>query len=126
MSKIILIVEDNQPMRKAFTEALRVLDYETLQAANGEEAIEIFRERMKAPEKERISLVMSDLSMPVMDGRQLFDKIRKLDNTMPFIMITGYMVNHDLDELLAEGISGWLMKPADLEQIDKLLNRILA
>jgi len=61
-----------------------------------------------------------------MDGKELFAQARIRCKEIPFVMITGLMVNDELDELMASGLSGWLMKPADIEQISQILTRVLS
>jgi CheY-like chemotaxis protein len=124
----ILVIDDNLPMRKALAETLKYLEYETLEAANGKEALDLF-ERLEKEKDDKgnpdIALVMSDLAMPVMDGRELLLELRKRKIELPFVMLSGYMSTNSLDDLKEMGLSGWLQKPADLEQISTLLEKIL-
>jgi CheY-like chemotaxis protein len=124
----ILVVDDNQPMRKALAETLKYLNYNTIEAGNGKEALELIESTRSANETSTftgIALIMSDLSMPVMDGRELFTELKKRNIELPFIMLSGYMASNALDDLKKMGMSGWLQKPADIEQISSLLERIL-
>ena len=124
----ILVVDDNLPMRKALTETLKYLKYQTLEAGNGKEALELI-EHLRTESLESgnsgLALIMSDLSMPVMDGRELFSELKKRNIELPFIMLSGYLASNALDDLKEMGLSGWLQKPADLEQISTLLEKIL-
>jgi CheY-like chemotaxis protein len=124
----ILVVDDNQPMRKALAETLKYLNYSTIEAGNGKEALELIESARSANETSTfkgIALIMSDLSMPVMDGRELFTELKKRNIQLPFIMLSGYMASNALDDLKKMGMSGWLQKPADIEQISSLLEKIL-
>lgn len=124
----ILVIDDNLPMRKALAETLKYLEYETLEAANGKEALDLF-EKLETEKNgignPDIALVMSDLAMPVMDGRELLLELRKRKIELPFVMLSGYMSSNSLEDLKEIGLSGWLQKPADLEQISELLQKIL-
>lgn len=124
----ILVIDDNLPMRKALAETLKYLEYETLEAANGKEALDLF-EKLETKKNgignPDIALVMSDLAMPVMDGRELLLELRKRKIELPFVMLSGYMSSNSLDDLKGMGLTGWLQKPADLEQISALLQKIL-
>ncbi len=124
----ILVVDDNLPMRKALTETLKYMKYETLEAGNGLEALELI-EKLRAGDRDHhspvLSLIMSDLSMPVMDGRELFSELIKRKIDLPFVMLSGYLAANALDDLKGMGLSGWLQKPADIEQISTLLDKIL-
>jgi len=124
----ILVVDDNLPMRKALVETLRHLKYDTIEAGNGEEALELIESQLSGnpgSSSSAVALIMSDLAMPVMDGRELFSELKKRNSAVPFVMLSGYLANNALDDLKEKGLSGWLQKPADIEQIAKLLERIL-
>jgi len=124
----ILVVDDNLPMRKALAETLKHLKYDTIEAGNGKEALElIVNLQANHPESAEppVTLIMSDLAMPVMDGRELFSELKKRNIELPFVMLSGYMANNALDDLKENGLSGWLQKPADIEQISNLLEKIL-
>lgn len=126
--KTILLVEDNEMMRKALLETLRVLNYDALGAANGAEALNLLEnipDKNPASQDKKVDLIMSDLSMPQMDGQELFREIRKRGWNIPLVLLTGYMVTNELDELMKDGLAGWLQKPADIEQISVLLKNIL-
>ena len=124
----ILVVDDNLPMRKALAETLKYLNYNTIEAGNGKEALELI-ESIHTENTDStlpgISLIMSDLSMPVMDGRELFTELKKRNIELPFVMLSGYMASNALDDLKKMGMAGWLQKPADIEQISTLLEKIL-
>jgi CheY-like chemotaxis protein len=124
----ILVVDDNLPMRKALAETLKHLNYDTIEAGNGKEALELI-ESLRAGHpgsaSSPVALIMSDLAMPVMDGRELFSELKKRNIELPFVMLSGYLANNALDDLKEKGLSGWLQKPADIEQISNLLEKIL-
>jgi len=124
----ILVVDDNPPMRKALVETLKHLQYDAIEAGNGIEALEKI-ERLQSDhsgrESSNIVLIMSDLMMPVMDGRELLIELKKRNIGLQFVMLSGYLTNNALDDLKEKGLSGWLQKPADIDQISNLLHKIL-
>jgi CheY-like chemotaxis protein len=123
----ILVVDDNLPMRMALAETLRFLNYHTLEAGNGQEALEIidqYLDESSGPGQPRLVLIMSDLSMPVIDGKELFYILHQRGIKLPFIMLSGYIDKNELDDMQAMGLAGWLHKPADIEQISSLLENI--
>lgn len=82
MDKIkVLMVDDESRMRKLVSDFLTRKDYVVIEAADGEEAIDIFMENKD------ISLVILDVMMPKMDGWQVCKEIRK-DSKVPIIMLT--------------------------------------
>jgi two-component system response regulator FlrC len=127
-NKTVLVVEDNDAMRKAMLETLKVLGYATLEAENGAEAIRLLEVKDQSGSDHpgrQVALIMSDLTMPEMGGQELFFELRKRGINIPLIMLTGYTVTNELDELCKQGLSGWLQKPADIDQIDDLLHKLL-
>lgn len=122
------MVEDNATMRTALKETLKVLGYRTLEASHGREALEMIeKSEMISPREhdERIDLVISDMSMPVMDGQELLRELRKRGNTLPVVLLTGLLSNRELEMLREDGLSGWLIKPAGIDQISELLEKLI-
>jgi two-component system response regulator FlrC len=122
---MILVVDDNAPMRRALADTLRFLGYPAIEAGNGLEALSIIEKAYisPAPNGERLRMVMSDLSMPVMDGRELFSAMRSKEISLPFVMFSGFLSRQEHDELTGMGITACLHKPADISQIADLLRQ---
>jgi signal transduction histidine kinase/CheY-like chemotaxis protein len=110
----VLLVDDEELLRRSTRRALERLGFRVLEAVNGEEAVELV-----ASEKARISLVLLDVIMPVMDGVEAFGRIRQIDPGMPVIVTSGYSREGKVDELLKLGASGFIEKPYDLEKLAK-------
>ena len=85
MSKTILIVEDNDKLRKTVKEFLEFNDYLVLEAVDGEEGVAQFEEYI-----EDIDLVLLDIMLPGIDGQEVLKKIREVSN-VPIIMMTAMM-----------------------------------
>jgi len=132
----ILVVEDNPEMRRSLVESLAMLNYRTLEAANGREALESFAQHADDPSAggstsspqasgQGIALVLSDLVMPVMGGRALFHALKQQDPAVKVVLLTGHPMQDELEDLAAQGLSGWLLKPPHLEQLAQTLARAL-
>ncbi len=117
----VLIVEDNATTRQALVESLAVLGYQVLTAQNGREALEVLT--LHAGE---IRLVLSDLVMPEMGGEALFHALRRRQEPVKMVILTGHLVDGGLRQLEALGLAGWMFKPPDLMQLGELLARVLA
>jgi two-component system, cell cycle sensor histidine kinase and response regulator CckA len=85
VSETILLVEDEEMVRRAGRRILEKHGYRVLQAADGAEAMEVLRER-----GDEIALVVSDVVMPRMGGRELYDALREAGYRMPFLFTSGY------------------------------------
>ena len=85
--KIILVVEDEEGVRRLTVDALRELDYTVIHAANGSEALRI------CEGESDISLLLTDVVMPVLTGKQLVDRARRLRPDLKALYMTGYTRN---------------------------------
>jgi len=125
----ILVVEDNTTTREALVDSLELLNYRVLEAANGREALEILESPPLSPplggRKGGIALVLSDLVMPVMGGQALFHTLRQQDSAVKMVMLTGHPMARELEELRAQGLDGWLLKPLNIEQLAEVVARAL-
>jgi len=122
----ILVVEDNETMRKALVETLALLNYRALEATNGREALALLEQAPHQPaEEEEIALVLSDMVMPEMGGQALLNAMRERGLSLPVVMLSGHPVENELKNLRAQGLAGWLLKPPRLEELAQLLAQVL-
>jgi CheY-like chemotaxis protein len=106
MPKTILLADDHEDNRFALLTVLERDGYRTLAAANGREAVDIAREHLP-------DMVLMDLAMPVMDGRQAMRELRADERTarIPIVVLTAMALSVDRDRLVMEGFDGLLIKP---------------
>ena len=104
MKSKILVVDDESRMRKLVKDFLQRKDYNVIEAENGEQAVDIFCSNND------ISLIILDVMMPVMDGWQVCQEIRKLSD-IPIVMLTAK--SEEQDELLGFelGVDEYITKP---------------
>ena len=120
----LLVVEDN-PDLQAYLRLILGPSYTLITAENGQEALDQLRKAGPGPPG--ISLILSDLMMPVMDGHQLLDRLKADDATrhLPVIMLTARADARDKLRALRVGVDDYLLKPFDeaelLARIDNLL-----
>jgi len=116
----ILVVEDDRDLRKLFCTVLTKHRYDTLEAENGEEALDIL-------DKETVSLVVTDVMMPKMDGYELSELIRDYDAKIPILMITAKGEINDKQKGFSSGIDDYMVKPIDVNEmifrVEALLRR---
>jgi PAS domain S-box-containing protein len=115
----ILLIEDNEKILKASRESLESLGYRTLTAVNGREALEVFGAEGK------VDLVVADLIMPEMGGKELMQELRKVTPDLKAIAITGYLAQNDLRGLEKHGFLDIVHKPFNLETLAKVVRRAL-
>ena len=119
-SETVLLVDDEQEILNVGKNFLEKLGYTPLIAQNGLEAVEMFKAH-----KDQISLVVLDLIMPVMDGKQAFAHIKAIKNDTKFIMTTGYTVDEKLEDILHQGYHGFIQKPFSLHEFSRVIRTIL-
>jgi len=111
----ILLVEDNQMLRKAAQSILETLNYRVLVAANGRQALATYAKEGK------IDLVITDLVMPEMGGEALMQTLRRTTPSLKGLAITGYAMQEVPEALRQVGILKVLHKPF---QIDALAREV--
>jgi PAS domain S-box-containing protein len=118
---MILVVEDEPQVRIMARIMLTRLGYPVLEAADGVEAVEIFQER-----RNDIRCILSDLTMPRMDGWETLSAIRKISPGIPVILSSGY----DEAQVMAgehyERPDAFLGKPYQLKGLRETIRRVLA
>ena len=117
----ILVVEDNAATRQAIVESLSLLNYNVLEATNGQEAINHIAEKGR-----EIDLVLSDIVMPKMGGTTLLRTLRAQNYTMPFVLLTGQPDTQILESLKkTNNLSEWIAKPVELNHLAKIVAEAL-
>jgi CheY-like chemotaxis protein len=117
---MILVVEDDAITRQALLDSLKLLTYRTVPAANGAEALAILEEFGN-----QISLVLTDVVMPVMGGLALFEEIRRRGMAVPVIMLTGHPMHQQLNRLKERGLRAWMQKPVSIQQLAREISLAL-
>ena len=105
----VLAAEDNRTNQLVFSKMVKALDIELEFAENGLEAVEAVR---RAPP----DILFTDISMPLMDGKEAARRIREIETAeglprMPIVAITAHAMEGDAEEILATGIDYYLAKP---------------
>jgi signal transduction histidine kinase len=118
MKQTILIVDDEQDIRDVLSLALTDMGHEVLAAAEGEEALRLFR-------AQRPPIVVTDIKMPGMDGIDLLQHLKREDPEIEVVMITGH---GDLDlaiRSLKHEATDFITKPINIDVLEIALKRSL-
>jgi len=112
----VLLVEDNEAIRNAFSILLGECGYQVLQAASGAEALE-------SAATARPHLILLDLGLPDMSGLDVARALRAREESRetPIIALTGRALETDQEACMAAGCTGYLTKPIDTEQLLKVI-----
>ena len=119
--KVVLVVEDDELNLKLVKELLEFNGFETLEATNGLQALEMIR-------RERPSLVLMDIQMPAMDGIEATRQI-KADASIrdiPVVALTSSAMKGDKEAILAAGCDEYMSKPIDIHCLLKLIEEFVA
>ena len=118
--EVILLVEDNATVLTVTQSILERLGYQVLTASNGQNALDVYIHH-----QESIKLVLTDVTMPEMGGLDLCKALRARNDTIRVVVMTGYPLKVEADDLLAQGIVGWLPKPLTIEKVAQEMNQAL-
>ncbi|MCD4737917.1 MAG: response regulator, partial [Anaerolineae bacterium] len=126
-AETILLVEDDLDLLRACQELLESLGYRVLTASNGEAALGSRQTARWAKESspEKLDLVITDLIMPRMGGRELVVELRRRNPALKALGVTGYVVAGQKETLRACGFRDILRKPFDLDTLAQTVRRIL-
>ncbi len=116
----ILLVDDEKGVIEVCSEMLESLGYQVTAVSSGKEAIEALTSA-----KERMDLVILDLVMPRMNGRQTFEKIRALDPDIKVVVSSGFSREEEIEKMMQQGCDGYILKPFDMSTLSKKLDAVL-
>ncbi len=116
----ILIVENEVSNRILIERVLSTRGYRCLLAANGQEALNTL-------DRERVDLILTDLSMPVLDGFRTTQLIRARPGMahVPIVAVTAYALNDENEAALHMGCNEYLTKPFKPRQLLEVVDRLL-
>ena len=114
----ILFVDDEESFLELAKEYFQIKGYEVLTAQRGQKALEIIKQH-------KIDCCFTDINMPEMNGLELAEHIRNIDNSIPVVIMTGYPSLDKAIKTIKNGAVDFLVKPLKLDQIEMCLGRAL-
>lgn len=115
----ILVIDDDEIVRQVLEMLLKDLGYEVISSSDPYEAISIFDLN-----KDSIDLVISDMIMPKLNGKELFYRIKEIKKNLRFILLSGYTKNN-VDEKFLNDIDLFLEKPIRKDVLEKEIKKCL-
>ncbi len=119
--KKILVVEDEETLRKALVEYLEEEGFEVLEAGDGEEALKIAKTK-------KIDLMLLDIILPKKDGYQVLDEIKKNEkiSQIPIVLLTNLESAEDIQKAFDRGATTYLIKSDyKLEEVSRKIKETL-
>jgi len=118
LDPIFLVVDDEQEILKLVEEALRNGGYQVVTASSALDALKIFN-------SQSIDVIFTDLRMPVMDGIEFANVVRKHNEFVPIAFISGHSSRQHFKEFLKLGVDSFIEKPFDNDDILYVAQRVL-
>jgi two-component system, cell cycle sensor histidine kinase and response regulator CckA len=116
----VLIVEDEPQVRGAASRVLRAYGYAVIEAPNGLDALAVWKER-----RDEIALIVTDVVMPQLGGRELVRRLRADGATVPVLFISGYAEGATPERTDDTGRSAFLAKPFDIDVFVRLAAELI-
>jgi CheY-like chemotaxis protein len=118
-NETILLVDDNEAVWDVLIESLQGLGYSVILAENGIDTVDIYKNNPS-----EIDLVILDMIMPKQGGHSTFFELKAIDPDVNVLLISGYVSEEEVKDLLEKGAKGFLPKPCRIELIAKELRKI--
>lgn len=114
----ILVIDDDESIRKTLTNYLKKLNFNVYSASNGSEGIEI-------AQKEIPDLVITDIKMPKADGFEVLKKVKEIDSHIHVIMITAFDDMSSTVKAMQQGAYDYIEKPLEIDKLKITISRAL-
>lgn len=119
-TETILVVDDEETLRYLAKDLLEPYGYKILLAADGPEALEIYRSKCAS-----ISALLLDMVMPKMSGREVYQKVLEINPLAKVVFASGYCPPEEIDQIWQSGMTGFVQKPYQIEDLAAELRKIL-
>jgi CheY-like chemotaxis protein len=116
----ILLVDDEEGTILVEKLMLEELGYTVFPARSGKKAIEMYKEN-----KAGFDLIALDIIMPGMSGQDTYDELKKINPKVKVLLVSGYSLNKQIEELLHLGCKGYIQKPFDIVQLSQKIREVL-
>lgn len=118
-TEVILVVEDEETVRQMIRRTLVLNGYQILTASNGLDALAIFEAHQE------IDLVISDIIMPEMNGRELSERLKRLRPDLKILFMSGYTDDVTMHHKIENAATGFIQKPFTIEALGQKVRAVL-
>ena len=116
--KHILIVDDEVVILSTLENILENLGYKVSTGSNGQEAVNVYEENYQD-----IDLIIMDMMMPKMNGKEAIINMRKINPSCQVIMTSGFIKDADLNEVISMGLIEFIRKPYRLLELNQVIEK---
>ncbi|MGD9973174.1 MAG: PAS domain S-box protein [Desulfatirhabdiaceae bacterium] len=119
-NELILLVDDEDIIIDVGRQFLEVLGYTVFTARSGQEALETYR-----LESEKIDLVILDMIMPTMDGKETVQRLKAINPDVKILLSSGYSMDEKAAEIMKNGCNGFIQKPYGINELSQTIRKAL-
>ncbi|GMQ99673.1 MAG: hypothetical protein BMS9Abin18_0496 [Zetaproteobacteria bacterium] len=119
-SGMALVVDDEEIVRETASSLLKHMGFDVLVAKDGQAGVEAFRKN-----KDTITVVLLDMNMPRMNGKEACRKMKNMRPNIPIILASGYSETHLSDDFMKKRTAGFLHKPYSKMHLAQILHRAM-
>jgi CheY-like chemotaxis protein len=116
----ILLIDDEEMILDVGSQMLSNLGYTVMSAQDGNAGIEMYRQN-----SEKIDLVILDIIMPDIGGKETFEQLLKINNDVNVLLSSGYSLDDHANEIMEKGCKGFIQKPFTMGELSAKINEIL-
>ncbi|MFZ2657543.1 MAG: response regulator [Victivallales bacterium] len=116
----ILLSDDDEVVRNIVSSSLRSLGHDVITCKDGMEAVEYYQSHWKETD-----LVILDMMMPVMNGKDAFYEMRSINRNIRSLLISGFSIDGEAQELINAGMKGFLQKPFGIKELSAAVEAAL-
>ncbi|MFC1477180.1 PAS domain S-box protein [candidate division KSB1 bacterium] len=116
----LLVIDDEENVRNILKQQLESFGYTVITAEDGNSGLKTYKKN-----RNKIDLVLLDMIMPNMAGKETYGKLRKLNPDVKVLLSSGYSHDDKTEEILREGVIGFVQKPFRMNELLKILNEVL-
>jgi CheY-like chemotaxis protein len=121
---LVFIVDDEQDIRRLIKRAMKQAGWETIEAEDGQQALEYFQQEDKKSVSKRVTAIVSDVRMPRMTGPHFLVALREEKIQTPFIFFSSNLVDKGDNGFKYDNVF-YLTKEAGLEELKKLVGKCM-
>jgi PAS domain S-box-containing protein len=119
-TETILLIDDEKMIIEVGRRMIESLGYAVVVAGKGDEALTLYRKR-----HDHIDLIILDMIMPHMGGKEVFNRIKEINPKAKVLLSSGYSLNGQAQEIMAQGCNGFIQKPFDTVELSSKIREIL-
>lgn len=116
----ILLIDDEDIVRMITSELLSELGYDIYSFASGKNALKFYTDNYTT-----INLVLLDKHMPEMDGIEVYNGLKKINQAVKVLILTGYNIDSEIEGLFSENLVGYIQKPVSIEKLSRSIAEAL-